>query len=115
VAGVTPAQWSASTPCTEWTVRDLVTHVVDTHERVVGTVDGSFDKSGELGDQWARARAAVSEALDDPEQATRVISGVFGEQPFEMLVGRLLCADTLTHTWDLARGTGQDESLDADA
>ena len=37
---------------------------------------------------------------------------MFGEQPFESLVGRLLCADTLFHTWDLARATGQDEQLD---
>ena len=35
--------------------------------------------------------------------------------PFESLVGRLLCADTLIHTWDLARTTGLDESLDPEA
>ena len=40
------------------------------------------------------------------------MSGVFGEQPFESLVGRLLCTDTLIHTWDLARATGQDDRLD---
>jgi uncharacterized protein (TIGR03086 family) len=40
---------------------------------------------------------------------------MFGEQPFESLVGRLLCTDTLIHTWDLARATGQDESLDPGA
>ena len=27
-------------------------------------------------------------------------------------MGRLVSADTLVHTWDLARATGQDESLD---
>jgi uncharacterized protein (TIGR03086 family) len=37
---------------------------------------------------------------------------MFAEQSFESLLGRLLCADTLVHTWDLARATGQDESLD---
>ena len=31
------------------------------------------------------------------------------------LVGRLLCADTLIHTWDLARATGQPEDLDPTA
>ena len=40
---------------------------------------------------------------------------MFGEQPFESLVGRLLCADTLIHTWDLARATGQDDRLDEEA
>lgn len=42
------------------------------------------------------------------------MSGAFREQPFSSLVG-LLCADTLIHTWDLARATGQDERLDAAA
>jgi uncharacterized protein (TIGR03086 family) len=40
------------------------------------------------------------------------VSGMFGEQSFESLVSRLLCADTLIHTWDLARATGQNEDLD---
>ena len=54
-------------------------------------------------------------ACDDPELSSKTISGTFGEQPFESLVSRLLCADTLFHTWDLARATGQDEQLDAKA
>jgi uncharacterized protein (TIGR03086 family) len=57
----------------------------------------------------------VSAALDDPGRATKTVSGISGEQPFEQLVGRLLCADTLVHTWDLARATGQDDQLDGDA
>ena len=40
---------------------------------------------------------------------------MFGEQTFESLVGRLVCTDTLIHTWDLARATGQDETLDPGA
>lgn len=28
------------------------------------------------------------------------------------MIGRLLCGDTLVHTWDIARSTGQDETLD---
>jgi hypothetical protein len=40
---------------------------------------------------------------------------MFGEQTFESVVSRLLCSDTLFHTWDLARATGQDDNLDADA
>jgi hypothetical protein len=40
---------------------------------------------------------------------------MFGEQTFESLIGRLVCSDTLIHTWDLARSTGQDEVLDPDA
>jgi len=39
----------------------------------------------------------------------------FGDMPFEDLASRVVCSDTLVHTWDLARATGQDEQLDTAA
>jgi uncharacterized protein (TIGR03086 family) len=114
-AAITPNQWSLPTPCTEWTVRDLVAHVVGTQRGVHATLGGEaaeVDKEGDLVGAFADARACIESALADPEQSAKVISGMFGEQPFESLVSRLLCADTLIHTWDLARATGQDERLD---
>ena len=117
--GVAPGQWAATTPCSEWDVRALVAHVIATHGRVVATVTGSapagVDAEGDLVAQWSAARGAVSVALEDPVLAVTTVGGAFGEQPFESLVGRLLCGDTLFHTWDLARATGQDEGLDPDA
>lgn len=54
----------------------------------------------------------MSAALADQARASTVVGGMFGEQPWEQVVSRLLCADTLIHTWDLARATGQDDRLD---
>ena len=117
LSGIGADQWGTPTPCTDWDVRALVSHVVATHYRVVAAVHGAepvgVDPEGDLVAQWSAATAAVREALADSELAGRTVGGMFGEQPFESLVGRLLCADTLFHTWDLARATGQDESLDA--
>ena len=114
--GVSPDQWSAPTPCTEWTARDLVGHVIATHRRVMAALDGTepapVNPAADHMQDWATAKGAVGEALDDRSKATQTVSGIFGEQPFESLVGRLLCTDTLIHTWDLARGTGQQEDLD---
>jgi uncharacterized protein (TIGR03086 family) len=114
--GIAPDSWSAPSPCTEWTARDVVVHVISTHRRVRGSLDESepveVDAAGDLEPQWVAARRAVDSALADPELAEKTIGGMFGEQPFESLVGRLLCADTLVHTWDLARATGQSERLD---
>lgn len=116
---VAPDQWSHPTPCSEWDVSELVAHVITTHRRVAANLEGSSageaDPAGDLAAQWSAASAAVKAALADPERAAQMVSGMFGEQSFESLVGRLLCADTLFHTWDLARATGQDERLDADA
>ena len=117
--GLAPGHWSSPTPCPEWTVRDLVSHVIGTHRRIVATLDESepvaVEDDEDLAEQWLMASGTVVEALDDETRASKVVSGLFGTQPFESLVGRLLCTDTLVHTWDLARATGQDEQLDPGA
>jgi uncharacterized protein (TIGR03086 family) len=119
LVGVGPDQWSNPTPCTDWTLRDLVTHVINTHRRVVSNVDAGevieMDKEGDLLGAFAAARASVEAALNDPARSSKVTNGMFGEQTFESLVGRLLSSDTLVHTWDLARATGQDPRLDPEA
>jgi len=119
LAAVAPDQWSTQTPCTDWTVRDLVAHVVGTQRGVIARLDGTepvdVDPNGDLASQWQAATSAVAEALRDPARAGKIVGGMFGEQSFESLVGRLVCTDVLVHTWDLARATGQDKRLDADA
>lgn len=119
LAGVGGDRWSAPSPCTDWTARDVAAHVVDTHRRVLSLVDEGVgtDPVGpddDLAACWAAATDGVAAALTDGRGEREVASG-FGAQPFASLVGRLLCADTLLHTWDLARATGQDERLDPDA
>ncbi len=119
LAEVGPDQWDDPTPCTEWSVRALVDHVIGTQLRVVSTVTGSTPSEAEpvadFSARWSAATERVSASLADPERASTTVGGAFGEQSFESLVGRLLCADTLFHTWDLARATGRDEHLDAQA
>lgn len=111
--------WDSPSPCPDWNVRQLVTHVVNTHRRVLANLDGSepvdVGALDDLGNSWLQASRAVKAALADPDRAGTEVRGMFGEQSFESLVGRLLCADTLVHTWDLARATGQDEQLDGEA
>ena len=117
--GVAPHQWSAPTPCPDWTVRDLVAHVVGTQRAVLARLDDAeptaVDTSGDLAAQWGEASGAIVTALGDESRASTVVGGMFGEQPFSSLVSRMVCSDTLVHTWDLARATGQDEGLAPDA
>jgi len=117
--GVGADQWSLPTPCIDWTVRDLAAHVISTHRRVLCSLEGGepepVDLDADLTPQWLAARRAITDAISDEAKASATVGGMFGEQPFESLVGRLLCSDTLVHTWDLARATGQDETLDKEA
>ncbi|HEV2310999.1 MAG TPA: TIGR03086 family metal-binding protein [Acidimicrobiia bacterium] len=117
VAGIDAGGWAASSPCDEWQAQDVVVHVINVHRQVLAGLDGSqpslISVDDDLAPAWADATASVRGALHDPDRAGHVVSGgPFGEQPFESLVGRVVCADTLVHTWDLARATGQDERLD---
>ena len=119
LCGVGAERWSSISPCDEWTARDLAVHVINTHRRVRATLgDVSFeevDPDADLKTEWTSATEAIRAALIDESLASKTVGGMFGEQPFEALVGRLLCTDTLLHTWDLARATGQDERLDQEA
>jgi uncharacterized protein (TIGR03086 family) len=120
--GVAPDQWSLSSPCSDWSARDVAVHVVNTHRRVRAAlgdvsaeeIDGD-DPADDLDTEWVAATEAIRAALSDQALASKTVGGMFGEQPFESLVGRLLCADTLLHTWDLARATSQDDRLDEEA
>jgi uncharacterized protein (TIGR03086 family) len=115
LAGVGTNGWSSPSPCDGWSARDVTVHVIRTTASVRGLLgdDGpEVDADGDLVAQWAARHASVEAALADPSHASTELKSGFGNQTFESLVGRLLCSDTLVHTWDLARATGQDERLD---
>lgn len=114
VDGVT--DWSAASPCEGWTARDVVAHVTNGYRSLAA--GGSAAEVGpdeDIAAAFHSARSAMLEALAQPGALEAVAPGPMGPMPVEQLVGRLICTDTLVHTWDLARATGQDETLDADA
>jgi len=59
-------------------------------------------------------RDAIQAGLDDPEVATLERDSPGGQKTFEDAIAMFCLADILIHTWDLARATGLDETLDAD-
>jgi uncharacterized protein (TIGR03086 family) len=108
------SDWTVTTPCEQWDARDLAVHVVDTHRRVLARLDGSepvaLAPDADPRAEWPTVRAEVEKALTD--HGDQQVDSFGGLAPFSHLVDTLLCADTLLHTWDLARATGQDETLD---
>jgi uncharacterized protein (TIGR03086 family) len=116
LSGVRPDQWANPTPCSAWTVRELVAHTVGTHRKVLGALgEGAVvevEPNGDLVQQWLDATHALGSALGNRDRAGQVVRGVEGTLPFSSLVGGLISPDTLAHTWDLARATGQNERLD---
>ncbi len=116
--GVAEDQWNAQTPCDDWDVEALVKHLIGTHHFMLSFLGQTHEAPGDGADLlqfWTEARKAVTDALADPEIADKVVQAPFGAMPFRNVGGGLLLGDTLFHTWDLARATGQDETLDVAA
>ncbi|MER5391508.1 maleylpyruvate isomerase N-terminal domain-containing protein [Saccharopolyspora sp. NPDC002686] len=57
VAGVQRDQWDAATPCTDWNVRELVSHMVIGHRLFNGILRGEVARARSAGpDQQRRPR-----------------------------------------------------------
>lgn len=115
-------QWDAPTPCRDWTVRDLVNHVVAedrwTEPLVRGStiagVGGRLDGDLLGGDPVASAREAARDAtaaVTELLPAGGLVHLSYGDEQIEEYV-RQLVADHLVHAWDLAVATGGDTRLD---
>jgi uncharacterized protein (TIGR03086 family) len=121
VDGVTGAQWDLPTPCTDWTVRQLLNHVVGGNRLFARVFRGEplppLSELGrraaedQLGDDAAAAYRSsgddVLDALGSPGVLERTFTVPFGTLPAPALV-RLRTVETLVHGWDLARATGQE-------
>jgi len=120
IAGIGAAQWSASTPCTEWTVRDVVTHLVGVNRvHTAFLLEQPSPVRGEnpLGDDpVATYRASVAALLDAvrlPGALDRTVESRLGNATgADRLRWRI--ADLLVHAWDMTEATGQQLDLPDD-
>jgi uncharacterized protein (TIGR03086 family) len=63
---------------------------------------------------WEALNDAIQTAVDDPEIAAREFDMRVGRYRVDDAVATFFLGDVLVHTWDLARATGLDETLDPD-
>ncbi|WP_175410966.1 TIGR03086 family metal-binding protein [Streptomyces sp. TRM64462] len=115
-------QWDDPTPCTEWSVRDLVNHltgeqlwVVDLvrEGRTVKEVGDAYD-GDVLGDDpvatWDRAMAGARDAFREKGALDRTVNLSSGDTAATAYCSQMV-ADTVVHAWDLSRAIGADERL----
>ncbi len=116
IAAVPPDRWAAATPCTGWSARDLVRHVVETPGMFFGLVGRELRPGPSTDDDplgaFTCSRDQVQAELDDPARAEAEFDGYFGRTTFAQAIDRFVCFDLAVHGWDLARATGQDERID---
>jgi len=121
---IEPGQLDDPTPCSAWTVRDVLNHLVARAE-VFGCCvrDGSISDAklaeilttDALGDDHrASFHRACDDALDAfavPGALDRLVHVPVGEMPARMALN-IAIVDLTTHAWDLAKATGQSTDLD---
>ncbi|MGW1891357.1 TIGR03086 family metal-binding protein [Streptomyces sp. NPDC002004] len=119
---VRPDQWDASTPCAEWSVRDLVNHVtveqlwvpsLVTDGATVAEVGDTFDGDVLGGDPvttWDAAAEAARVAFRAPGALDGTVHLSYGDTSTGDYCSQMI-ADLVVHGWDLSRGIGADEHL----
>lgn len=123
VSGVSPDQAELPTPCADWTVRQLVEHLVGAmrfHGAVTaGTISGAHPPTRgslpPLGDDWAaayrQARDAMLAAWQRPGALEQTYTLPFATLP-GMAYAPFITLEVVAHSWDLASATGQRDTLD---
>lgn len=122
VGGIASEQWDNGTPCAEWSVRELATHVASGNLWVAELVAGkSIADVGDrldgdvLGDRPTDAVAASCRAAVDAFNADGAMDAPcavsYGPVPGSIYCGHRI-VDLVGHAWDLATATGQSTDLD---
>jgi uncharacterized protein (TIGR03086 family) len=114
VRAIAPDQLDRPTPCTEWTVQDLLDHLTGGTEYLRAAVDGRPPVPlGDAGpaDFEAGVRAVLA-GLERPGVLDRTCPSPLGPawSVRQAVAGTFM--DVLVHTWDLARACGRPEALD---
>ena len=113
IAGVRPEQWVSATPCPEWTVRDLVGHLIVGNRtftvalRSEGTATADGVPPDDVLGAYRESVRDLLEAFALPGVLERMVTVPFGTVPGAVAL-HLRMTEALTHGWDLARATGQE-------
>ena len=118
VVGTDPAAWEHPAPPEGWVARDVVRHLTEWLpaflEGATGiTLPAAPSVDGDPVGAWQTQADAVQALLDDPATAEREHDFPhMGTMRLADVIDRIYTADVFMHRWDLARATGQDETLD---
>jgi uncharacterized protein (TIGR03086 family) len=111
---VRSGQLGDPTPCSAWTVQDLLDHLVAGADSLCAAMRGTRPepRSATTAADYRSGVEACRQGLRDPDVLTRMCWSPLG---FEWSVAEATAGtfmDVLLHTWDLATAIGQDASLD---
>jgi len=118
VEGTAPTGWDNPAPVEGWVARDVVGHLVEWFPAFLqGSTGITLPAGPSVNDDpvgaWRSQTEAVQALLDDPATAEREHDlPHIGTMQLGQAVDMIYTSDVFMHRWDLARATGQDETLD---
>jgi uncharacterized protein (TIGR03086 family) len=133
LAGAAGTPWTATTPCTPWTLRHVANHLIALPTVLARSVAGELlgpqefspdkmaaddyfgaDPGGtEAAEVFADAAARALAAWRSPGALAGSVTMHRGDVPLRGLLKAVL-SDTAAHSWDVARATDQDAALPDD-
>jgi len=119
IGNITPAQLAEPTLCTEWTVKDLINHMVggstmfavsveegSVPDEVLGQLMGGDNVGDDPQGAWAKSSTRAMNAFGSPGAMEKTVKLPFGEMPAAIALN-IAIFDVATHAVDLARASGQ--------
>lgn len=112
-------RWDDPAPCEGWVARDVVRHQVEWMPSILRgagiEVPTTISVDDDPAAAWQELADGLQALLDDPGLASREFdAGPPGTMTVESAIDHLMVGDIVIHTWDLARATGLDETMDPD-
>ncbi len=113
--GVAAEQWSQQSTCDDWTVHQLVEHLVGGCALAAAVLAGQDTKArpeyadlpdNELASALRGASAAITKAVDSPGALEQIVRVGFGPVP-GAAAARLCLVEAIVHGVDVARSTDQ--------
>jgi uncharacterized protein (TIGR03086 family) len=120
VAAVTPDRLDGPSPCGDWTLRELLGHMVASNEGFAASAAGkavgaevwdrlSYD--GEPFEAYQESAEAVSAAFEGADPEVRLDVFGYGKLPLSTCLGMHI-VDFVVHGWDVARSIGWAGEID---
>jgi uncharacterized protein (TIGR03086 family) len=119
VKGTEPSQLGLPSPCTEWTVRDVINHITggatmfavcveegSVPDDLLGKLMGDDNLGDDYVGAWEAASTRAIAAFESPGALEKQVSLPFGEMPAGVALN-IAVFDVLTHAADIATATNQ--------
>ena len=119
VKGTDASQLGLPSPCTEWTVRDVINHITggatmfavcveegSVPDDLLGQLTGGDNLGSDYVGAWESASSRAIATFEAPGALDKMVKLPFGEMPAGVALN-IAVFDVLTHAADIASATGQ--------